>query len=673
MKKFLSALCIIIVIGMLSCALGTLSVFAEEPEYEKREITTYVFSLENVKTTECVFSGVLPEVPYIDPVDYLSAVFTNEFSQCKNDDGTYSVKIENGTMTLDTVKDTVYFDNFNSFFSLDANMEGSDVNIGFIESVSDSFLKGPGPLMLDLGKYGIDVIEYDGRAYLPLTTVCVVFSSTYSNAEYVDGNIYFLHSMDNLDSDGYFDKSSVYETVTRSEEMAAFTYANICFAIDCFYGKPTNAKIALDIAEKGFDKTLQESSDFTRTIREKLLSADVCDYMTALVGLTEYFDDGGHTVLFADSMGESAHYKESAFFTEFSARYKSDDPFYAKAAESYKTFANRSNEKKRFSATRAEAYSKYEKAISWDETTYLLISNDTAVFVFDSFTLDTHKQFREALLYAQENGIKNFVIDVSGNGGGYVAIAFFMEVSMTSKKNNSNEFKNYGVNVTTGDIRESVARYDLNLDGKIDEDDKSVSYDMNFAVLTSKNSFSSGNLLPVLAKEDGIAVIGEVSGGGACAIQKLYFADAHFIYMSSNSKFYVSSGADVDLGAPVDYDLTKKNEDGTTDYSGMFDIDVLGKLIEEFYTSKEQATDETESEELISEEESEEETEEAASEEETEADTAEEEAEETPAETDPQIISPETGDNFGRYMIISFAAMAVCITVVILLRKKSRA
>ena len=77
MKKFLSALCVTVVIGMLSCALGTLSVFAEEPEYEKREITTYVFSLENVKTTECVFSGVLPEVPYIDPVDYLSAVFTN--------------------------------------------------------------------------------------------------------------------------------------------------------------------------------------------------------------------------------------------------------------------------------------------------------------------------------------------------------------------------------------------------------------------------------------------------------------------------------------------------------------------------------------------------------------------------------------------------------------------
>ena len=41
--------------------------------------------------------------------------------------------------------------------------------------------------------------------------------------------------------------------------------------------------------------------------------------------------------------------------------------------------------------------------------------------------------------------------------------------------------------------------------------------DMNFAILTSKASFSSGNFMPCIAQEKGIAILGETSGGGTDA------------------------------------------------------------------------------------------------------------------------------------------------------------
>lgn len=586
MKKTVSVISVVIAVSLLFSVFASV-VHADGPEYEKRDVTTYVFSLENVKITACVFSSVLPDVPYIDPVDYLSTIYTDEFSQNKNDDGTFTVTAPNGTMIADTVSDTLSFESFEEFSKNNQNREGSSLNINFIKGEEDYYGDRKG-LVLDLGKYGIDVIEYDGKIYLPLVTICAMFSVSYSNAEYVDGSIYYLHSMDDTTRDGYFDKSSVYNVLTRSEEMAAFTYGNLCFSIDYFFGKPTNAAISTAIVEKGLDKALEEYDEVTKEAREKLQSTDICDYMAALCVLSLYFSDGGHTVLYIDPLSESGLYPEAAFFNEFVSRVKGgEDPFYAQALSSYLSVAEAGAARAPFTEKRAQAYSSYEPVIKWNDTSFLLVEGDTAVFVFDSFVVDSVSQFKEAVDYAVEHDIKNFIIDVSCNGGGLVAVVYFMMASMLAKRTGSNEFENYSENVTTKNIKKIKVELDLNLDESIDEKDKEVSYDMNFGVLSSGLSFSSGNLLPVLAKEYGIAVIGEKSGGGACAVQKLYFADSHFIFMSSNNKFFVLSGADVDLGAPVDHELVKTNEDGTKDYSEMYGIERLGEILEDYYACKE--------------------------------------------------------------------------------------
>ena len=142
-------------------------------------------------------------------------------------------------------------------------------------------------------------------------------------------------------------------------------------------------------------------------------------------------------------------------------------------------------------------------------------------------------------------------------------------------------------------------------------------YDLNFAVLTSRASFSCGNAFPSVLKDNGILVMGEQSGGGACAVQQMATADG-FKYQISSARlrFLNKDGESIDGGVPVDVDLVGKNEDGTdriievevpvagysetgeavettmtlktVDYTQLYDIDRLSQEMNRFYGGQEE-------------------------------------------------------------------------------------
>ena len=150
----------------------------------------------------------------------------------------------------------------------------------------------------------------------------------------------------------------------------------------------------------------------------------------------------------------------------------------------------------------------------------------------------------------------------------------------------------------TGNVFRTKTKIDLNRDGKFNDLDRQLVYDLNFAILTSRTSFSCGNLLPVLAKENGIMILGEQSGGGTCSIAKLYTPECGFYYVSNFYKFINEDGNDADDGAPVDEDLRKPFSNGADltkygvtdpdaagfyDYDGFYDFEAIGALIDAFY------------------------------------------------------------------------------------------
>ena len=225
----------------------------------------------------------------------------------------------------------------------------------------------------------------------------------------------------------------------------------------------------------------------------------------------------------------------------------------------------------------------------------LYIQGDTAVFCFNSFVNEVIHPFKWSLDYAKEQGVKNFVVDLSTNSGGSTSVLEYMMAILTNKVNQSNVYHFTAVITTTGNLHEEYAQVDLNLDGVFDDRDKDVVYDFNFAVLTTKTSFSCGNLMPVMCKDNGICVHGETSGGGSCALMITFSAENHLATLSSPMKLVSDLGLEVDWGAPVDYHLvgtrTVKDETGEEkeekDYSKLYDFDLVGSLVTEFYAPNE--------------------------------------------------------------------------------------
>lgn len=81
----------------------------------------------------------------------------------------------------------------------------------------------PRPVTLDLSAYGIDLIEYEGKVYMPLPTLNDIYTVTYNTAEYLNGSIYFAHSTDFGTGTSYYDRSSLYDIMDCTPAMASIS------------------------------------------------------------------------------------------------------------------------------------------------------------------------------------------------------------------------------------------------------------------------------------------------------------------------------------------------------------------------------------------------------------------------------------------------------------------
>lgn len=128
---------------------------------------------------------------------------------------------------------------------------------------------------------------------------------------------------------------------------------------------------------------------------------------------------------------------------------------------------------------------------------------------------------------------------------------------------------------------------DRNFDGKFDEADAEVHYDLNFAVLASQQSYSCGNLFPSMMKEQGYLVLGELSGGGACTILGLNTADGFYYHISAYQMRLTNSvGEVIDPGIEPHVELVKTDADVQKDYSDFYNLDLLSDIINEYYAKE---------------------------------------------------------------------------------------
>jgi C-terminal processing protease CtpA/Prc len=171
--------------------------------------------------------------------------------------------------------------------------------------------------------------------------------------------------------------------------------------------------------------------------------------------------------------------------------------------------------------------------------------------------------------------VKNFVIDISTNGGGSVDI----DMMITSLLANSSVL--YTENTMTRQRAKTTYVVDRNFDGKFDDKDVSPYTDYNFGVLTSNYAFSCGNAYPWFMHENGCAIMGQKTSGGACAIRLSSSAGVEFACSAASSRIVSKSGENVDFGCPVDYDLISENENP---YENFYDLSILSGKMNDFYS-----------------------------------------------------------------------------------------
>ena len=616
-KVFLSSIAMVAV--LVSCGpkarLGKTKV-ADEPA-DGGSYTEKVFPVVYKVTPDAQvtlrFYDALPDVPYISVSDFQSIVLPGSTMTVTHTGvGEYTLTNADATAVVNINNDVFVSEDFEAFTNQMGLLQPGMANVyydgmPFVRYKGVTYTPAKVTTTLDMGKYGIDIhADGKGAVYFPFATLADMYTDLFYHHTGFNGEKVVVNTSVNEVNLSEIDPTynePLLSKKARSESMAAFNYKELCFAMDHFYGYPGRVKYNAQLKAKGLDKVLEEDVENGPEIKQLLLSTSMGEYFTGMMGLFAiYFD--GHTSMeiLSQAVGNERE-KYADLLAEFTRTQMAHMNFQGMLLEAVAPMMSMMQSSMAVAQLRPAAYGQ--------GVTYYKKGN-TAVCVFDSFNSRNEKAwkdyyegkgpmptventqgddmviFLDALKKADADPeVKNLIIDISANGGGSADIVMAMTSLIMDKSYISQD------NALTG--QRAIVEYevDRNFDGVFDEKDKDVHYDLNFAVLTSGMSFSCGNLFPSILKDNGIPVMGETSGGGACAIQAMCTADGFCFQISSfRARLNTLAGENIDEGIIPDLSIAT---DGKTqvevseeeavparDYSKFFDVDYLTKLLSEY-------------------------------------------------------------------------------------------
>ena len=558
------------------------------------------------------FYDALPDVAYISAADFQSIVLPGSTMTVTHTGvGEYTLANGDAKAVVNVNKDVFVSSDFDAFTNMMSLLQPGMANVyydgmPFIRYKGITMTPAVSTVTLDFAKYGID-IHADGKeaVYFPFDTLADMYSDLFYHHAGFNGEKVVANTSVNEVSLARIDpdyNKALLANRTRSASLAEFTYKELCFAMDHFYGFPGRVALNDKLIAKGMDKTLEEDLKAGPTIEKLLKSTDLAEFIVGMGGLNALYYEGHTSMDISSAMGrDRSQYEELASAIK---RIQEENKDVMDAIrEGRATMGGRSLEVMAVRTLRPQSYGDAQ-------ATYVKKGN-TAVCVFNSFNtraedawkafyagtgpktnIDDNKGdsmviFLDALNKAEADPeVENFIVDITSNGGGSADIVMAMTSLIMNKS-----YLCYDNPLTR---QRSIVEYevDRNFDGVFDEKDKDVKYNLNFGVLTSDISFSCGNLFPSMLKDAGIPVIGEKSGGGSCAIQAMCTADGFCFQISSfRSRLNSLKGENIDTGIlpdiPIDsnsmVEVVGPNETKMTvkNYKDFYDIEKVGQLVKE--------------------------------------------------------------------------------------------
>ena len=545
-----------------------------------------------------------PSIPYVSAADFQALMLPgSSMSVTWIGDGKYQLENQYASAQVNTrdeifsAKDYMRFTNLMD--QVQAGMDNAYLDGMPFVHFAYQLSSAPQPVEFDYGAYGID-LRGDGKAvYFPFATITDLYADLFFHYAVCNGEKVVVadrdsgtNAIDGQDADFSVDKLM---TGTRTEEMAAFSYGEICFVIDHFYGYPGRSPYESSLKNNGLDKTLEASAE-GKTIKKLLLSTKLEDQAVGMDGLNIFLNDGGHSCGWGGGyLLSNSNFPYMAAYPELAARYH-QEYFHGRLEKAYQM----------------QLISQLREMFFPDGATYHK-KGDTAICHFDGFghlnypawrayyagtgplpTLESATVeddmviFLDALKRADEDPeVKNLVIDLTLNTGGSLDLVMALTSILYG------ESITRCVNPLTGERYEWGYDVDRNLDGKFDEKDKKVHYDLNFCVLTSRIAFSCGNYFPSLCRDKGVLVAGEQSGGGSCGVG-MYRSPEGFQYHISSTRSRLSDKdwTNIDGGVPPLVVIECAGEIGgevngemvkIPNMSNFYNLDYLSGIIHEYY------------------------------------------------------------------------------------------
>ena len=569
-------------------AVPTAEATVADPEFTEKNLTVVKDSLENTETVSVRCYEDMPNVPYMSVTDfynnfYLVNTDLTEGMTFTADGSKYTVtNFCDDKALFDTAADTIVIDNMTRFIKLacdlqSAETDGLDPDYPYAKISHSSDPENASPKTLALADYDIDLRGDETGVYAPVSTLADIFAAASGYYIVYAGEKIYVRDLVGLYLDSVMDDDPDYLTAVkadRAEDLTKYTYNELCFNMDLWYGMPGQEYIHDELANGSLDKVLTEKYP---EIKEMLLASD---FKSFYAGLNHVFSgllfDGGHTGMGCDLLMDDEFELTTEIFKD--VRSKDYGSSYNHMAERVAHGAQR--EEVRESIYNGDIY------VEKGDTAMISLENEFTVDV-DGWTAlyagegdrpladDTVGTILSGLERAAKNPkIKNIILDDSVNGGGNDIAMLAIEQLMTGKGYIRDK------DALTSQISTKEEQFDLNSDGKIDDSDTSPYTDYNYGVLTSDGSFSCGNAFPWFMHEHGAMILGEKSSGGACGIRVSSVGGIEVRNSAASSCTVTEDGDTVDNGCPVDVDLTT---DGENPYENFYDLDNLSKVMNEYF------------------------------------------------------------------------------------------
>ncbi len=543
------------------------------------------------------FYSDMDDIPYISVADFHRVMLPGASMTVTRQGDLYSIATIGGTATVDVKGDQFTTSSVVSLFDiLSFRNPGVPCAVSYdsspyVKPKERQLSPAAATVTFDFKKYDINLHDDGSTVYFPYATLADIYSDMNLNTTYYNDGAKELLVNTQLVFDG-FDKMDpdryerIYGRQEVSDAYAQYRYHELCFVFDNIYGYPgrDNELFRAGMEKCGLDAALdkcQSGSD----VKKLLKSRDPAAFVLGMDGLQQLAFDGGHTsVLQSGNIAELPAVKSR--WQACAAQHPATAALYN---DFIQTITAESDYAKKLMALRKQRYGDRKYIASTDKSTAVIILNSLMELDYEGWNAYYASQktdadwnrllardsnavatFLSGVRQARRDGVKNIILDLTMNTGGSSDLVVTILSLATRQASERRQVPLYSDYVISKQTSTTYYVVDRNFDGKFDEADADVDYgDLNFAVLTSKRSFSCANLLPSVMKDSGFKVMGQRSGGGACAIQFQFTPDGMMYIISCyRLRMLNAKGENIDGGIPVDIEVPEDR---------FYDIDYLAE------------------------------------------------------------------------------------------------